>query len=60
MKAILLALVCLGVTAAKPTGDEDVVGSVIGVVKNCAEEDVSLCLKVCDCEVLKQWILRNK
>ncbi|KPJ03637.1 PREDICTED: uncharacterized protein LOC106116250 [Papilio xuthus] len=45
MKAILLALVCLGVTAAKPTGDEDVVGSVIGVVKNCAEEDVSLCLK---------------
>lgn len=48
MKAIYLVLVCVGVVASKPAGGEDdVVGSVIGVVKNCAEEDVSLCLKVC-------------
>ncbi|CAH2059518.1 unnamed protein product, partial [Iphiclides podalirius] len=46
MKAIYLVLVYVGVVASKPTGGEDdVIGSVIGVVKNCAEEDVSLCLK---------------
>ncbi|XP_049880856.1 uncharacterized protein LOC126377204 [Pectinophora gossypiella] len=47
MKSILLLLACIAVAAAKPAGSEegDVVSSVLGVVKSCAEEDVSLCLK---------------
>ncbi|CAG4964236.1 unnamed protein product [Parnassius apollo] len=46
MKVILLVLVCVGVVTSKPAGGEDdVIGSVVGVVKSCAEEDVSLCLK---------------
>ncbi|KAI8423214.1 hypothetical protein MSG28_014252 [Choristoneura fumiferana] len=45
MKAFLLILVSVAVVSAKPTGDDDVFGSVIGVVRSCAEEDVSLCLK---------------
>lgn len=47
MKAFLLILVSVAVVSAKPTGEDDVIGSVIGVVRSCAEEDVSLCLKVC-------------
>ncbi|XP_063629648.1 uncharacterized protein LOC134801051 [Cydia splendana] len=45
MKAFLLILVSVAVVSAKPTGEDDVIGSVIGVVKSCAEEDVALCLK---------------
>ncbi|XP_063541689.1 uncharacterized protein LOC134750460 [Cydia strobilella] len=45
MKAFLLILVSVAVVSAKPTGEDDVIGSVIGVVRSCAEEDVSLCLK---------------
>ncbi|XP_063369157.1 uncharacterized protein LOC134657512 [Cydia amplana] len=45
MKAFLLFLVSVAVVSAKPTGEDDVIGSVIGVVRSCAEEDVSLCLK---------------
>lgn len=51
MKAFAVFLVSVAVVSCKPAGgDDDVIGSVIGVVKGCAEEDVSLCLKVCcDC-----------
>ncbi|CAH0401550.1 unnamed protein product [Chilo suppressalis] len=46
MKSFLLILVSVGVATCKPAGGEDdVVGSVIGVVKGCGEEDISLCLK---------------
>ncbi|KAJ2940522.1 hypothetical protein O0L34_g6458 [Tuta absoluta] len=47
MKAFLAFLVCIAAVAAKPAGSEDadVVSSVVSVVKSCAEEDVSLCLK---------------
>ncbi|XP_063389516.1 uncharacterized protein LOC134675231 [Cydia fagiglandana] len=45
MKAFLLLLVSVAVVSSKPTGEDDVIGSVIGVVRSCAEEDVSLCLK---------------
>ncbi|CAG9569466.1 unnamed protein product [Danaus chrysippus] len=44
MKSFVLLLISVAVVAAKPT-DEDVVGSVIGVVRSCSEKDVSLCLK---------------
>ncbi|XP_045506456.1 uncharacterized protein LOC123702716 [Colias croceus] len=43
MKYLVLVL-CTAVVAAKPVED-DVMGSVVGVVKNCGEADVSLCLK---------------
>ncbi|XP_022127807.2 uncharacterized protein LOC111002026 [Pieris rapae] len=42
---VLLLLVCVAVVAAKPTTEDEVMGSVVGVVKSCAEKDVSLCLK---------------
>ncbi|CAK1541114.1 unnamed protein product [Leptosia nina] len=41
----LLILVCVTVVAAKPTTEDDVMGSVVGVVKSCGDKDVSLCLK---------------
>ncbi|XP_045780278.1 uncharacterized protein LOC123877519 [Maniola jurtina] len=44
MKAIVL-LVCVAFVSSKPTGDEDMLGSVIGVVRSCSEQDVALCLK---------------
>ncbi|KOB65825.1 Osiris 9D [Operophtera brumata] len=40
MKAFVI-LVCAAVVASKPTGEEDVLGTVLGVVKTCSEEDVS-------------------
>lgn len=49
MKAFLLILVSVAVASCKPAGSEDdVVGSVIGAVRSCSEEDVALCLKVCE------------
>ncbi|XP_050357724.1 uncharacterized protein LOC126778276 [Nymphalis io] len=42
---LLVLLVSVVVVAAKPTVDEEDVGSVLGVVKGCAEQDVALCLK---------------
>ncbi|GBP17575.1 hypothetical protein EVAR_12286_1 [Eumeta japonica] len=46
MKTFVVLLACIGLTIAKPAGsDDDVMGSVIGAVKKCAEKDVSLCLK---------------
>lgn len=50
MKAVVL-LVCVALVASKPTGDEDVLGSVVAVVRSCSENDVALCLKVCLCFV---------
>lgn len=50
MKAVVL-LVCVAFVASKPTGDEDVLGSVVAVVRSCSEKDVALCLKVCLCFV---------
>lgn len=47
MKTLVLVLAAVAVATSKPAGDEDVVNSVIGVVKSCSEEDVGLCLKVC-------------
>ncbi|XP_041985127.1 uncharacterized protein LOC121737540 [Aricia agestis] len=44
MRSIVL-LCFVGLVAAKPTGEEDVFNSVVGVVKTCGEQDVSLCLK---------------
>ncbi|KAI5645733.1 hypothetical protein NE865_02400 [Phthorimaea operculella] len=47
MKAFLVFSLCIAAAAAKPASgeDADVVSSVVSVVKSCAEEDVSLCLK---------------
>ncbi|XP_026754252.2 uncharacterized protein LOC113514374 [Galleria mellonella] len=45
MKTFFIILVSVAVVWGKPTGEDDVVGSVIGVVRSCGEEDVSLCLK---------------
>ncbi|CAG9794890.1 unnamed protein product [Diatraea saccharalis] len=46
MKSFLLLLASVAIATCKPAGsDDDVVGSVIGVVKGCSEEDISLCLK---------------
>ncbi|XP_050685319.1 uncharacterized protein LOC126979817 [Leptidea sinapis] len=36
---------CVAVVASKPTGEDDVMSSVLGVVKGCGDQDVSLCLK---------------
>ncbi|KAJ0170880.1 hypothetical protein K1T71_013652 [Dendrolimus kikuchii] len=44
MKAFIL-LVCVAFASSKPAGDDDVFGNVIGVMKGCAEKDISLCLK---------------
>lgn len=51
MRCYLAALVCLAVARAMPTiekesNDPNLVASVLGVVKECSEGDVSLCLKV--------------
>ncbi|KAL4708607.1 hypothetical protein ACJJTC_014215 [Scirpophaga incertulas] len=46
MKTFLVILATVAVATCKPTsGDDDVVGTVLGVVKSCSEEDMSLCLK---------------
>lgn len=45
---VFIVLICAAVVAAKPTGDDDVMNSVMGVMKSCSEEDVTLCLKVCE------------
>ncbi|XP_059050469.1 uncharacterized protein LOC131845422 [Achroia grisella] len=45
MKTFFIILVSVAVVWSKPTREDDVVGSVIGVVRSCGEEDVSLCLK---------------
>ncbi|CAG9135578.1 hypothetical protein JYU34_019203 [Plutella xylostella] len=46
MKSFVILLVCVAVASCKPAGGEDdVLGSVVGVVKSCGEKDVSLCLK---------------
>lgn len=48
MKIFLVFLVCVAAVSCKPaTSDDDVIGSVVGVVKSCAEEDTWMCLKVC-------------
>ncbi|CAH0721073.1 unnamed protein product, partial [Brenthis ino] len=43
MKSLVL-LVLVAVASAKPVED-DVTGSVIGVVRSCSEQDITLCLK---------------
>ncbi|XP_013185075.1 uncharacterized protein LOC106130718 [Amyelois transitella] len=45
MRFFFLLVVSVVAVNSKPAGENDVLGSVIGVVKNCAEGDVSLCLK---------------
>lgn len=54
MKAFLVFLVCVVAVSCKPaTSDDDVIGSVVGVVKSCADEDPWMCIKVCyNCVVL--------
>lgn len=51
MRVFVVALLCVAASQAMPaleteTNDPGLVGSVIGVVKDCVEGDVSLCLKV--------------
>lgn len=51
MRGYVLALVLVAVAQAMPAIDKEandpgLVGSVLGVVKECSEGDVSLCLKV--------------
>lgn len=53
MRRYILALVLVAVARAMPAlenevNDPGLVGSVIGVVKECSEGDISLCLKVCE------------
>lgn len=43
---LLVLLGCVAVAVAKPVED-DMLGSVIGVVRSCSDQDVTLCLKVC-------------
>ncbi|KAG6439507.1 hypothetical protein O3G_MSEX000830 [Manduca sexta] len=46
MKTFVLLLVSVAVVTCKPAGgDEDVISSVMGVVKSCSEDNISLCLK---------------
>ncbi|CAB3257627.1 unnamed protein product [Arctia plantaginis] len=46
MKTFIALIVCVAAVTCKPTNsDDDVIGSVVGVVKSCAEEDVWMCLK---------------
>ncbi|XP_028177092.1 uncharacterized protein LOC135083889 [Ostrinia nubilalis] len=45
MKTLVLVLAIVAAATCKPAGDDDVVNSVIGVVKSCSEDNVGLCLK---------------
>lgn len=63
MRRYVLALVLVAAARAMPALDNEVndpglVGSVIGVVKECVEGDISLCLKV-NSEVTKSEVIKK-
>lgn len=61
MRAFVIALV-FAAAQAMPAIDDGFSGSVVGVVKDCSDGNVALCLKVisdviCDCDPESYWFL---